>query len=137
MTTNTAGSAARDYAKQLIHYLRKTINYNDAGITSAATVSLGTLPDGAIVLETVIRVRTAFNDSGTDTLKVGTSGDDDAFAQTTDSDLTATGSYKVQRGTDVVISGDTPVYIQYAGQNSNASAGQAEVIQTYVLNNDQ
>lgn len=136
MTTNTAGTSARTLPLQAVHYLRKAIAWNTAGITTASTVPVGVLPAGAIVMETLIQVTTAFNDSGTDTLIVGYVGATNALAITTDSNIKVAGGYKSQRGMDLTFAADTTINAQIAAQNGDSSAGAANIVVTYVVNND-
>jgi hypothetical protein len=62
-----AGTARQTHMQQ-VHYLRKRINYNDAGV--ATGVYAGTLPAGAIMTDVTGLIATAFG--GTPLLNVGT-----------------------------------------------------------------
>src|SRR4051794_3878047 len=57
---------ARATQFQLIHYLRKLVNFNDPGI--AAGVVLGTLPAGAQITDIGVNFTTAFNAATPNTL---------------------------------------------------------------------
>lgn len=46
MATNTAGTLARDYQKQLVHYLRKRITFATANVET----NMGMIPAGATVV---------------------------------------------------------------------------------------
>lgn len=46
MATNTAGTVARDYQKQLVHYLRKRITFATANVET----NMGMIPAGATVV---------------------------------------------------------------------------------------
>ena len=72
MATNTAGSTARVFQEQEVHYVRFDVTYSDAGI--ATGVSKQTLPAGAIIIGTDVLVATAFNAQTTNVLTVGTNG---------------------------------------------------------------
>ena len=141
MPTNTQGTDARELPFQAVHYLRKGIAYNTTGIGTAATVEVGTLPLGAVVEKVQVLVTTAFDAGTTNPLDVGTSSNNDAFIDSTasDVDLTATGSTFVWRGADDVeaISADTVVYVTYIPTGSAATAGAAEIIVFYTVDNDQ
>ena len=76
MATNTAGTVARDFQKQMVHYLRKGFTYADDG----STLTVGVVPAGAIVIRAGVVVSTAFNAGSTNVLDIGTSGDTDGFA---------------------------------------------------------
>ena len=139
MTTNTAGTAARQLSFQAVHYFRKGITYATTGIGTAATVEVGTLPSGAVVLFTLVQVTEAFNDgSNDDAIDVGTSSNNDAYVDSTnnDCDPETVGGYTVFRGTDVTHSADTVVYVTYTGTSGDATTGAAEIIMAYVVDND-
>ena len=141
MPTNTQGKDAREYSYQLMHYLRKGIAYNTTGIGTAATVKVGTLPLGAVIEKVQVLVTEAFDAGTTNPLDVGTSANNDAFIDSTasDVDLTATGSTFVWRGADDVeaISAETDVYVTYIPTGTDPTAGAAEVIIFYTPDNDQ
>lgn len=139
MPTNTAGSAARQNYTQQVGYLHKTIAYNSSGIATAFTI--GILPAGASVIGGGVHIKTAFNDSGTDTLDVGFSGGsstDDPDGYATLLLVSAVGFIALDElaaTTNIVQTVDTTVTCRYNGQNSNSSAGAAEVYVLYVLPN--
>lgn len=127
---------ARDDGTQNIKFLRKRINYT----TNGTVVTVGTIPAGASVVGGGVHIVTAFNDSGTDTIDVGFIGgttDDNAYATL----LAATGVGwivldELAATTNIQQSVDTKVTARYNGQNSDATAGIADVIIWYVPNTD-
>lgn len=131
-----SGPSARNSGSQSVQTLRKRISYTSNG----TTITVGKLPAGASVVGGGAHVITAFNDSGTDTLIVGFIGsttDDNAYA--TLLDLSAVGYIvldELAATTNIQQTVDTTVTCVYAGQNSNATAGVADVIILYVNNND-
>lgn len=131
-----SGPSARNTGLQLVHTLRKRITY----LNNGATITVGKLPAGAIVVGGGAYVVTGFNDSGTDTLIVGFIGsttDDNAYA--TLLDLSAVGYIvldELATTTNIQQTVDATVTCVYAGQNSNATAGVADVIVNYICNND-
>lgn len=128
--------SARNTGLQLVHTLRKRITY----VNNGTTITVGKLPAGAIVVGGGAYVVTGFNDSGTDTLIVGFIGsttDDNAYA--TLLDLSAVGYIvldELAATTNIQQTVDATVTCVYAGQNSNATAGVADVIVNYICNND-
>lgn len=58
---------AREYHTSQTHYLRKAITYADDG----TTVSLGWVPDGAVIVDGGVNVSTAFDGDTTNTLDIG------------------------------------------------------------------
>lgn len=135
MPTNTAGGVGHQDYSQQIQYLRKRINYNSSGIATA--FNIGVLPPGATVLGGGVHIVTAFNDSGTDTLDIGFIGnttDDNAYA--TLLDLSAVGFIvldELAATTNIQQTITTTVTCKYNGQNTNATAGAADVTIMYSL----
>lgn len=132
-------STAYQTQYSVLHCIRKGITYATTGIGTAATVAVGTIPAGAVVDHVLVRVDTAFNDSNNDdAIDVGTSGNNDALVDSTntDADPQTTGAYHVYRGSDVTFSSDTVIYVTCVGTADDASAGAAEVIVAYWVDND-
>ena len=128
MPTGTAGLATNELPFQAVNFARRPIAYNSPGIATASTFVVANLPADTMVFRTIIRVTTAFDDTGTDTLIVGRVGDTDELAQTGDSDLTTLGTYEVARGMGVAIAAAKAFHAQYAGQNGNATEGAGYVV---------
>lgn len=131
-----SGPSARNDGTQKCMFLRKRITF----VNNGATITVGKLPAGASVVGGGVHIVTAFNDSGTDTLIVGFIGsttDDNAYA--TLLDLSAVGYIvldELAATTNIQQTVDTTVTCVYAGQNSNATAGIADVIIQFIPNND-
>lgn len=83
------------------------------------------LPKGAYVLDVRVQVETAFNDSGTDLLDIGTDSDADYFVN--DADVSSAGYLAVTLLQAPKLTSLTGITATYTGQNSNASAGKALV----------
>ena len=136
MATGTAGSTARAYHTQQVHYLRKRITYADFG----TTVTVGTIPAGASVIGGGVHIVTAFNSSGTDLLDVGFIGSTtDADAYATDLTLAAVGYLafdELGATTNIQQTVDTTVTCAPAQSVADATAGVADVIVMYVVDND-
>ena len=113
----------------LISKPAKTVsNWVAFGNTTAK--DLFTLPAGARPLRFLVDVDTAFNDSGTDLLDIGKPGTAAYFAN--DVDVSATGATAVAPLNNDELTLQTTVTATYTGQNSNASAGLAQVICEYM-----
>lgn len=136
MATNTAGGQARELPFQAVHYLRRTVNYNDGAISTG--VKVGRLPAGASVLFTNVKIKTAFNAVTTNVLTVGqNSSSYNDMVNASDIDETATGSSMVVRGADLTLATEVDVYAKYTQTGTAATAGVAEIIVAYCANNDQ
>ena len=133
MTTGVAGSSARQYDTQQVHYLRRSITFADAGLT----LTIGTIPAGAIVLKALsgVHVTTAFNAAGADTLDIGPSTDSGTDLWATALDMSATNFIPMDESVSLLVSVDT--IVQCDVTSSGSSAGAAEVIICYIPDNDQ
>lgn len=127
---------ARNDGLQHSNFLRKRITFS----TNGTVITVGYMPAGSSVTGGGVHVVTAFNDSGTDTLDVGFIGsttDDNAYA--TLLDVSAVGFIvldELATTTNIQQTVVTAVTARYNGQNSNATAGIADVIVFYTPPND-
>lgn len=137
------GSRAQKYHTQQTHYLRKTINYSDAGI--ATGVSVGKIPNNARILRSHVSVETAFNAGTTNPINVGTvaetaPGVSGAFAAPVNLNNGVNGAVLALTSTspaspNQVVSnanGDIDVVASFVGTGTAATAGKAEIIVEYV-----
>ncbi len=124
----------RVYHTQQVHYLRKTVNYNDAGI--AGGVIIGTLPAGAQIVDIAVNVKTAFNAATTNNLLLGTSAAGNQIATTTDTAAGTAGFKRVTTGGALTLAADTDVYVAYTQTGTAASAGVATIVIAYAPDND-
>ena len=134
MTTNTAGTNARDLQIQATHYLRKRIQYS-AGATAVTTI--GIIPAGAIVTRAYVCVVTAFNAGTANVMDIGTSLDDDGFA--TDLALGTIGVISADEfatTNDFYAATDLTLTATLALSGTAATAGDAHVIIEFIPNND-
>ena len=120
---------ARELHTQQVHYLRKRVNFNDANI--AGGVLMGTLPAGAILVNLNARVTTAFNAATTNALNVGTTaGGTQVFTDV------ATAGARSPTIPNLAFATDTDLYVAYAQTGTVATAGLADIVVSYVPNND-
>lgn len=133
MATGTAGTAARDYGKQMIHYLRKSITYADNG----TTVTIGTIPAGSLILKPCsgVAVNVAFNGGTTNTLDIGASTDSGTNNFATLLALGSIAFVPLDEAVTMLVSVDTVVQA-YVVSTAGASAGAAEIIIAYIPDND-
>lgn len=133
MATNTAPltPAATLYPLRVVHEIGDWVTYSSPGTTVAKRI--GTLPAGAIVVGGGAMVTTAFTDTGTDYIDIGTLDDGDAFA--TDLDVSSVGFKEVDElaAHNDYSTSEVGVTATYAGQNSNAGAGVAYCFLLYVM----
>jgi len=92
------------------------------------------LPEGAVILQWLVNVTTAFNDSGTDLLNIG-----GAATATYASGLDVgaigqiTAGYVPGKLFTTPLGTDTQITAKYTGQNADASAGVATIAVFYAL----
>ncbi len=117
MATNTAGTTARQYPQQMVHYLRKTITVSD---TTATLV--GTIPAGSVVIPAAsgFLPYTDF-DGTTPTMDAGIEGETDAWMDGTDIDTVGTFKPFDQVDAGFYLSADTNVYALVGGGGSNTT----------------
>jgi len=133
---STSGKA-RDTGLQVVHFLRRTVNYNDTNIGTSDKVKLGTLPAGAFIVKCLVRVDTAFNAGTTNVLTVGTSGGSDAdIVGSADVTEGSTGTVVVTTGNGLSITSDTDIYIKYTQTGTAATTGAATIVLEYAPNSD-
>ncbi len=128
---------ARELHTQQIHYLRKRVNYNDSGISGG--VYMGTLPAGAVVIDAVTRVITAFNAATTNVLTAGTNSSSyDNIVGAADVTEGTPGGYRAAILTvaGTTYAADTDVYAKYTQTGTAATTGAAVIIISFVPNND-
>lgn len=123
---------------QLVHYIRKKVNYNDAGI--AAGVYFGTLPAGAIIIGTDVQIDTAFNAVTTNVLTVGSAATLTEVVQgsdVTEGTIGLTLNIKPNASPYTsAIASDLDLYVSYTQTGTAATAGKAYIIVKFVLDND-
>ena len=132
MATNTAGTVARNFNKQMIHYLRKGVTFADNG----TAVTVGVLPAGAAIIKPISGavVTTAFNAGTTNTLNIGTSADADLYA--TLISIGTTTFVALDESVSNVVASDTTITATVTLTGTAATAGAAEVVIAYVPDND-
>ena len=130
-----AQATPREFHTQQVHYLRKTVNWNDANI--ATGVLMGTLPNGAQIVDIAVNVVTAFNAGTTNNLLLGTAAGGNQIATTGDTAAGAAGFKRATTGGALSLAADTDVYATYTQTGTVASAGKANIIIAYAPNNDQ
>lgn len=138
MPTGTAGTSARQFHQQMVHYLRFDVNYNDTNV--ATGVGKQSLPAGAIILGTTVLVTTAFNAATTNVLTVGTNSssyDNIATSAQTVSGTTGLKQNLAPTGTALgKLSAAAQVFVKYTQTGTAASAGAATVMIAYTVAND-
>ena len=134
MATGTAGTAARVFHTQQVHYLRKSITFADDG----TTVTVGTIPAGSLVLKPLsgVAVTTVFNAGSTNVLDVGPSTDSGTDLWATDLALGTLAFVPLDEAVTFLVSVDTTVQAAVDLTGTAATTGAAEIIICYIPDND-
>jgi len=113
---------------QQVHYFRKRVTYNEAGI--AAGVYIGTVPAGAMLVALNVRVTTAFNGTSP-ALNVGTTPT--GVEVFTDAAGAGARSPTIP---NLAFANDTDLYVSSAATGA-PTTGLGDVLIAYAPNNDQ
>jgi hypothetical protein len=119
-----------DMHMPVVHYLRKTVKFNDAGISSG--IIIGSLPAGSIILPVYVRIEAAFNAGSTNVLTIGQNATRDDIAGAADINEGSVTTQAVTTGLGLNLNSDTDIYVKYAQTGGAATAGQATIILPYV-----
>lgn len=134
MATGTAGTVARQFHTQQIHYLRKSITYADDG----TTVTVGTIPAGSLILKPIsgVAVTTVFNAGSTNVLDIGPSTDSGTDLWATDLALGTLAFVPLDEAVTNLVSVDTIVQAAVDLTGTAATTGAAEIIIAFIPDND-
>ena len=133
MPTGTLGVAARQDTRQVVNTLKKTVNYNDAGIAAGLAFD-NYLPQNAFIENVLVEIVTVFNAGTTNVLTVGTVGaTSNNIVAAGDVNEAATGIYQATRGfgRSLTASADVLPYAQYTQTGTAGTTGQAIIVIFY------
>lgn len=149
--TNPPSFPARQLSLQAINTFRKTVNFNDANITTG--VKIGAIPAGAFITGVKCYVNTAFNAGTTNNLLIGSAAAGGQFLASgvtagTNCVAATAGYQSVTAAAGLGLSvtgGATPtgstgawdVFVTYTQTGTAATAGSVTYVIDYVPNNDQ
>ena len=137
--SNTTGTTVGDDVKNTGQVLMSQTFSFDYTVEGTATDTNVVIPANSQIVSVDVNVETAFNDSGSDILEIGSSADTDLYVN--DTAISAAGS--IAMGTAALCANwkdigtsDIRVGYIYNGQNNDASAGAATVTINYLQNNN-
>ena len=137
--SNTTGTTAGTDIKNTGQVLMSQSFSFDYTVEATATDTTVVIPANSQIVSIEVNVETAFNDSGSDLLEVGSSADTDLYVN--DVSIAAIG--KIALGTAALCAnwkdiGTTDIVVGYIynGANNDASAGAATVTINYLQNNN-
>ena len=136
---NTTGTTVGTDVKNTGQVLMSQSFSFDYTVEATATDTSVVIPADSQIVRIDVNVETAFNDSGTDILEVGSSADTDLYVN--DVSIAAVG--KIALGTAALCANwkdigtsDIRIGYIYNGANNDASAGAATVTISYLQNNN-
>ena len=136
---NTTGTTVGTDVKNTGQVLMSQSFSFDYTVEATATDTSVVIPANSQIVRIDVNVETAFNDSGTDILEVGSSADTDLYVN--DVSIAAVG--KIALGTAALCANwkdigtsDIRIGYIYNGANNDASAGAATVTINYLQNNN-
>jgi len=125
---------AQQYHQNLVHYLRKEVNYNDPNIASG--IVIGRLPANAQVTQALARVRTTFNAGTTNVLTVGTNATNyDNILGTADIAEGSAGNNAAPLANLQEALTEADVFVKYTQTGTAATQGKAVIHIAYTVNN--
>lgn len=132
MATGTAAPQppVRLDPRQLINTLKKTVNFNDPGISSGVAFA-NSLPVGAFITQVDVEIVTAFNAGSTNVLTVGTNATSyNDIVNAADVNEGATGVTEVARGKgrSLASAAAKAVFAKYTQTGTPATTGQAIIV---------
>lgn len=133
MATGTLGVAARQDPRQVVNTLKKTVNFNDAGIATGVPFD-NYLPQNAFIENVLVEIVAVFNAVTTNVLTVGTNGASyNNIVSAADINEAALGVTAVNRGLgrSLTALGDVLPYVMYTQTGTAATTGQAIVVIFY------
>src|SRR5262245_11058872 len=125
---------AQQYHQNLVHYLRREVNFNDPGI--AAGIVIGRLPANAQVTQALARVRTTFNAGTTNVLTVGTNAAnyDNIFAAADIAEGSVGNNVAPLANLQEALA-EADVFVKYTQTGTAANQGKAIIHVAYTVNN--
>lgn len=131
--TTPVSPQSRRNPRQVVNTLKKTVNYNDSGISTGIAFD-ESLPLGAFIMSVQVEVVTAFNAATTNVLTVGTNSTSyNNIVSAADVDEASTGVTDVTRGRgrSIAAAAEKAVFVKYTQSGTAATAGQAVIVITY------
>lgn len=131
MPTNSPGTTARDFHKQMIHYLRKDFTFSDAG----KVLTLGTIPGGSVLLKQVsgVIVHVAFTAGTNKQIDIGTTDNDDLYG--TDMSLASIAFVPIDEAVSAYVATDTTLTATPDLTGTGNTAGSGTVVIGYMPKN--
>jgi len=129
MATGTAGTVARQYSQQMIHYLRTRI-LETGGQSTVYTI--GTIPAGSVIIKSIsgVMVNVAATAATNKLMNIGTTANDDLYG--TSLSLATVALVPLDEAVSMTVSTDTTITATMALTGTAGTAGVFDVIIAYI-----
>ena len=129
MATGTAGTSARAYSQQMIHYLRKRI-LETGGQTTVYTV--GTIPADSVIIKSIsgVMVNVAATAATNKLMDIGPTSNDDLWG--TDLSLGTVALVPLDEAVSMTVTVDTTIIATMALSGTAGTAGVFDVVIAYI-----
>jgi hypothetical protein len=117
-------------ARGVVHVCQVDVGFGDDADAISVVSGSGTPAPGDIITDVKALVTTLFNDSGTDLLNFGITGNPDFFVD--DVDGSSTGFKTVEAVLPYKLATGETLLAQYDGENSDATTGRVSFFVTYI-----
>jgi hypothetical protein len=136
MTTGTAGTSARQFHTQQIHYLRKSLVETGTTANQSEVFVVGVIPAGALILKALsgVNVDVAYTSATNKLVNIGTTANDDLYG--TSLSVASIAFVPLDEAVAMTVAADTTITASHALTGSAGTAGRAEVVIAYIPDND-
>lgn len=136
MATGTAGTAARQFHTQQIHYLRKSLTETGTTANQTETFTVGIIPAGSTILKPLsgVNVDVAYTSATNKLINIGTTANASLYG--TSLSVAAIAFVPLDEAVAMTVSADTTITATHALSGTAGSAGRAEVVIAYIPDND-
>lgn len=136
MTTGTAGTVARQYSQQMIHFLRKSLVETGTVANQSEVFTVGTIPAGSVILKALsgVNVDVAYTSATNKLINIGTTANDDLYGTLLSGASIA--FVPLDEAVAMTVAADTVITASHALTGTPGTAGRAEVVIAYIPDTD-
>lgn len=136
MPTGTAGTSARQYHTQQIHYLRKSLTETGTTANQSETFVVGTIPAGSLILKPLsgVNVDVAYTSGTNKLINIGNTTTANLYG--TLLSVASIAFVPLDEAVAMTVSTDTTITATHALTGTVGTAGRAEVVIAYIPDND-
>lgn len=132
MTTGTAGTTARQFHTQQIHFLRKSLVETGTTANQSEVFTVGVIPAGSTILKALsgVNVDVAYTAATNKLVNIGTTANDDLFG--TVLSVASIAFVPLDEAVAMTVAADTTITASHALTGTVGTAGRAEVVIAYL-----